>query len=43
MKHAELNINFASAFLNAKTLKLSQKNTYVYIVTKIISKSLMKS
>ena len=40
---AELNVNTATVFLNAQTLKMIQWNANVYLVTKIINKSLMKN
>ena len=43
MKIAGLKISIAADLLNTQTLKMIQKNRYVYAVTNIINKSLMKS
>ena len=43
VKLEELNISIATVFLNTQTLKMIYWNTSVYVVTKIINKSLMKS
>ena len=43
VKLAKLNINIATVFLKTQTLKMIEQNTNIYVVTKIINKSLMKS
>ena len=43
VKLVEINIDTATAFSNTQTLKMIETNTNVYVVTKIINKSLMKS
>ena len=42
VKLAELNISILTVFLNAQILKMVEQNINVYVVTKIINKSLMK-
>ena len=43
LKLGELYMKYATVFLNTQILKMIQYNTDVYVVTKIINKSLMKS
>ena len=40
---AENNISIKTVFLNTQTFKMIQQNTNVYVVRKVIKKSLMKS
>ena len=42
VKLAELNISILTVFLNAQILKMVEQNINVYVVIKIINKSLMK-
>ena len=43
VKLVKLQAKYVTVFLNTQTLNMIQQNTNIYVVTKIINESLMKS